>query len=124
MRYREARGHAIVLASILWLAAAVIIVAGPGRRDLLGHLKGADFVHFYTLGRIALNGPIAALYDGPLQHQWQSQWVPESETDSFVPVYPPQTALLFAPFAWLPYGVAALIWAAVTVLVYALAMRA
>ncbi len=124
MRYREARGHAVILACLLWLAAAVIVGAGPGRRDLFGHLKGTDFVHFYTLGRIALHGPVAALYDGSAQHQLQSQWVPESESDSYVPVYPPQTALLFALFAWLPYGAGALAWAAVTATVYALAIRA
>jgi hypothetical protein len=123
IRYREARGHAIVLACISWIAAAVIVLASPGRRDLMGHLKGADFVHFYTLGRIALTGQTSALYDGPAQHRLQTQWLPESAGDSFVPVYPPQTALLFAPLAWFPYGVAALLWAAATAAVYALVVR-
>jgi len=123
IRYREARGHAIVLASISWLAAAVIVFGKPGYRDLVGHLKGADFVHFYTLGRIALDGPSATLYEAQAQHQIQAQLVPESAGDFFVPVYPPQTALIFASFAALSYGMAALLWAAVTALLYAWVVR-
>jgi alpha-1,2-mannosyltransferase len=123
IRYREARGHAIVLASISWLAAAVIVFGTPGYRDLVGHLKGADFVHFYTLGRIALNRSTGTLYDAQAQHQVQAQLVPDSVGDFFVPVYPPQTALIFAPFSVFSYGVATLLWAAVTSLLYAWVVR-
>jgi len=124
IRSREARGHAIVLACITWLATAVIVFGRPGYRDLVDHLKGADFVHFYTLGRIWLSGESPRLFDQEAQHELQAQLVPESAGDLFVPVYPPQTALIFAPFAMFSYGIAALLFAATNALIYALIVRA
>ena len=44
LRYREARAQAILLATVMWIAAAALILARPGDRDLADHLKGADFV--------------------------------------------------------------------------------
>jgi hypothetical protein len=64
------------------------------------------------------------LYDTVAQHALQTRLVPESAPDTFLPIYPPQTALLFAPLAGLSYGAAALFWAAVTIGVYALVLRA
>jgi alpha-1,2-mannosyltransferase len=123
VQYREARGHAMILAGVLWIAAAVLILSTPGYRDALGKLKGADFVHFYTLGRIALTGRAPALYDMAAQHQLQVRLVPASARDAFLPVYPPQTALLFAPFALFSYVVAALMWAGTTAIAYGLLVR-
>lgn len=123
IRYGEARTQAILVACISWVAAAVIIFGSRGDRDLLGHLKGADFVHFYTLGRIVLADQTAALYDADAQHRLQADWVPASAPDFFLPVYPPQTALLFTPFARLSYGIAALLWAATTIVTYTLVVR-
>jgi hypothetical protein len=124
IRSREARGHAVILACISWLAAAVIVFGRPGDRDLVGHLKGADFVHFYTLGRIALDRQYPELFDQQAQHELQAQLVPDSAGDLFVPIYPPQTALIFAPFAMFSYGIGALLFAATNVLLYALIVRA
>ena len=81
-------------------------------------LKWADFVHFYTLGDIARTQSTALLYDAALQHARQVALVPESIADVFIPVYPPQTALLFAPLSLLPYLPAGLIWVLVTVAAY------
>jgi hypothetical protein len=120
---REALVHARLLAVVLWLVAGVLVVV-PGPRDPFGTLKGADFLHFYTLGRIALQGDAAQLYDGPAQHDLQVQLVPSSAAEGFIPVYPPQTAILFAPFARLPFYAAALLWALVTIVVYALVVHA
>jgi hypothetical protein len=124
IRYREARGHAVILACISWLAAAVIVFGRPGDRDLVGHLKGADFVHFYTLGHIALSRQYPQLFDQQAQHELQAQLVPDSSGDLFVPIYPPQTALIFAPFAMFSYGIAALLFAAANVLIYGVVVRA
>ena len=43
------------------LAAAVIGFAGPGDRGIAGPLKGADFVHFYTLGHLAESQQVGTL---------------------------------------------------------------
>jgi hypothetical protein len=120
---REALGHARLLAVVLWLVAAILLLV-PGPRDPFGTLKGADFLHFYTLGRIALRGDAARLYDGPAQHELQVELVPSSAAEGFIPVYPPQTAVFFAPFSLLPFVAAALLWALVTIAVYALVVSA
>jgi hypothetical protein len=124
IQYREARGHAFILAAVLWIGAALLILGNRGERDRFDHLKGADFVHFYTLGRIALGGDVRALYDVNLQHELQTKLVPASAPDTFLPVYPPQTALLFAPLSLWSYPLAALMWAGITALLYALLVRA
>ncbi len=119
LSYREARGHAIVAAIVLWVGVAVMLVAGSSRQSVIGPLKGGDFVHFYTLGRLALAGQGDQLYDASAQHALQTSLVPESASMQFlVPAYPPQVALLFAPLALAPYGVALALWLGVIVCVY------
>ena len=55
-RYREARAHAVIVATILWTLAAVLVFTGSGYRSFTGQLKSADFIYFYTLGHLALAG--------------------------------------------------------------------
>jgi hypothetical protein len=119
VRYKEARGHAILCALLLWAGALVFAVSGPGYRSIVGPLKGADFVHFYTLGRLVLTGNAGQLYDATGQYQMQTTLVPDSKGDRFVPIYPPQAALMFVPFAVWSYGTAVLLWAFTTIVVYA-----
>jgi hypothetical protein len=123
IRAREAFTHASMVALLLWTAAILNTVTGSGIHSLAGPLKGGDFVHFYTLGRAAWLRP-APLYDQRLQHNLQGIAVPGSQDSSFIPVYPPQVALLFAPLARLSYRSAALIWAVVTLTVYGLCVYA
>ncbi len=119
---REACVHAAILAVVLW-SLAVFLWAWPGPRDAFGTLKGADFVHFYTLGHLALVRDAATLYDAASQYALQTSLVPASAGDYFVPVYPPQTALVFAPLAALPYGWAVAAWIALTIVVYGTVVR-
>ena len=49
----HAKKHAVLTAVLLWIGAVVVTFAGPGERSIAGPLKGADFVHFYTLGHLA-----------------------------------------------------------------------
>lgn len=118
--YREARAHAIIVATILWVLAVVLVFTGSGYRSFTGRLKGTDFVHFYTLGHIALAGrESGSLYDPEGQHALQVDLVPESDPEWYLPVYPPQVALMFAPFAHWSYGTAAVLWGLVTITLYA-----
>ena len=110
--------HAIVAALVGWTYVAAFAGLGHGNVSWLRALKWADFVHFYTLGDIARTQSTALLYDTALQHARQVALVPESIADVFIPVYPPQTALLFAPLSLLPYLPAGLIWVLVTVAAY------
>ena len=119
-RYREARAHAVIVATILWALAAVLVFTGSGYRSFTGRLKGTDFVHFYTLGHLALIGDSGRLYDPEGQHAVQVNLVPESDPEWYFPVYPPQVALVFAPLARWSYGTAAVLWGLVTITLYAL----
>jgi len=114
----ETRTHATLAAVVLWTVACVIAFAGPGYRSIFGPLKGADFIHFYTLGQLDAGTAARILYDHESLHRVQAELVPESATERYLSVYPPHAYLLFRPFASLPYGTAALLWAAIIVLVY------
>ena len=98
----------------LWLFGLALLVAGwgtyafrvatPGPYDRSGVFKGADYRHFYVLGRLALRQDAGALYD-ERQHVAlaRAEFEPQ-RSDSFGrPATGPQMALLFAPLATLPY---------------------
>jgi hypothetical protein len=117
---RQAKGHAVVLAVILWVFAAIVGFTGSSDRGIAGPLKGADFVQFYTLGHLASTQRVASMYDGALLHEAQVELIPESRREIYPPVYPPQAAVLFAPVTGISYQRALLIWCLVTIVGYAL----
>jgi hypothetical protein len=114
---RELQGQLVVLAFVLWGLAALNTLT-PGLRDRSGQVKGADFVHFYVLGALVAEGHPDLLYDTQAQRLEQERLIPASHGTWFVPIYGPQTALLFAPLSRLPYLWAAAVWAVLTALVY------
>lgn len=115
---REARAHAFVACLALWIIAAWFVVAAPGPRDRFGQLKGSDFVHFHTIGRVAVERDAGLLYDAEALSARQLAHVPASRGDRYLPVYPPQVALFFAPIAVAPYATAAVLWALLTLAGY------
>ena len=119
---REARVHAAIAAAVLWIIGVVTLLR-PGPLDAFGNLKGGDFVHFYTLGHVALARESGALYDKVALHELQSGLVPASATEYYDPAYPPQVALLFAPIARLPFLWAFMAWAGCIVAVYVVCLR-
>ena len=114
---RRLRGQAIVLAICLWGTCAWIMTA-PGVVGRNGLLKGTDFLHFYTLGSLALEHRGADLYDVAAQSKLAAQRVPQAGTLFFVALYGPEASLVFAPLAALPYGVALALWLIVSASVY------
>jgi hypothetical protein len=115
---RHATQQAIVLATFLWVTAAVIGFTGPGDRSIAGPLKGADFVQFYTLGHLAAAGHVTTIYNMKALHDAQVALVPDSKADFYPTVYPPHAALLFMPFSRWPYRPALLIWCVATMALY------
>ncbi len=115
---KRIRGHATLLAAILWSFYAANLTH-PGLRDWLGIVKGADFVHEYVLGKIALerNGPL--LYDYQGQIQLSHRAIPGLGDESYLPIYAPQVSLIYLPFAILPYFWAAALWALFSAAIYA-----
>jgi hypothetical protein len=101
-----------------------INLSTPGLRDRGGQLKGTDFIHFYVLGSLALNGQATALYDYRAQAAHSAVLVPESSGVYYLPIYGPQMSLLFAPLATLPYAWALLLWSFITTSIYALCCAA
>ena len=114
---RRLRAHGVILALCLWLWYGWII-ATPGLHDRNRQLKGTDFVHFYTLGLLANAHRGADLYDMNAQSALAGQQVPEAAGLQYLPLYPPQVSMLFAPFARLSYGRALALWWACSSLIY------
>jgi glycosyl transferase family 87 len=103
------RAHGFLLALTLW-SFYVWTLATPELRDRNGNLKGTDFLHFYTLGSLALAHRGGDLYDLNEQTSLVAQRVPEAAGIRYLPLYPPQVSLLFAPLAYLSYGWALAVW--------------
>lgn len=109
--------HAALLATCLWSLYALDL-ATPGLRDRAGHIKGADFLHFYTAGYLVRVGRLDALYDPATLSAEQLRLVPQSVHNYFVASYGPQVYLPFSVLARLTYGWAALAWALLNCAVY------
>jgi alpha-1,2-mannosyltransferase len=116
---RRLRAHAFILALCLW-SVYLWNMSTPGLIDRVGNLKGTDFLHFYTLGSLALDRRGADLYNLPAQSALLSQRVPEAAGITYLPLYPPQVSVFFAPFARLSYPSALVIWLVFSSLIYAL----
>lgn len=113
------RVHGTILALCLWSFYAWN-VATPGLRDRNGHLKGTDFLHLYTLGSVALTHRGVDLYNMDVQAGLAAQRVPEAAGIRYLPLYPPQVSVFFAPLAYLWYGRALLLWWSCSAIIYGL----
>jgi hypothetical protein len=106
---RRLRAHGAILALCLW-SMYLWNISSPGLRDRNGNLKGTDFLHLYTLGSLAAAHRGADLYDISGQAALAAQRVPEAAGIRYLPLYPPQVSIFFAPLARLAYSVALLLW--------------
>lgn len=115
---KRVRIHGLLLAVCLWTIYAVDM-SPRGLLDRNGLVKGTDFLHFYTLGTIAVQGRGDLLYDIRAQAELARQLVPQAPDSLYVPLYGPQVSLFFAPFARLPYGWALAAWLCINALIFA-----
>src|SRR5579863_9998451 len=116
---RRLRAHALIFAISLWGVYAWQL-STPGLRDRSGNLKGTDFLHFYTLGLLANEHRGTDLYEMGPQAQMAAEHVPQAAGIRYLPLYPPQVSLLFAPLAHLSYGRALALWWFFSAALYAL----
>jgi alpha-1,2-mannosyltransferase len=116
---RRLRAHGLIVGAVLWSVYLWIMVS-PGLRDRAGNLKGTDFLHFYTLGLVAREHRAPALYDMKAQSQLASTRVPQAASIDYLPLYPPQVSMLFAPFAHFSYASALAIWCIASATIYSL----
>jgi alpha-1,2-mannosyltransferase len=110
--------HGLLLGLALW-SVYLWTLATPGFRDRNGNFKGTDFLHFYTLGLVAVEHRASDLYDMQAQSALVAQHVPQAVGIPYLPMYPPQVSLLFAPLAHLSYRQALAAWWAISGLIYA-----
>ncbi len=115
---KRIRIHGLLLAICLWTIYAVDMSA-PGLVDRNGLVKGTDFLHFYTLGNLALRGRGDLLYDMRAQAELTHEFVARAPDSLYVALYGPQMSLFFAPFARLSYGWALTAWLVLNLLIYA-----
>jgi alpha-1,2-mannosyltransferase len=115
---KRIRIHGLLLAVCLW-TVYVVDISTPGVLDRNGLVKGTDFLHFYTLGTLALQGRGESLYDMRAQAELMRQLLPQAPDSLYVALYGPQVSLFFAPFARLPYGWALATWLIANVLIFA-----
>jgi alpha-1,2-mannosyltransferase len=120
---RRLRAHGVILALAVWLFYAWTI-STPGLRDRNGNLKGTDFLHFYTLGLLANAHDAAHLYDVNAQAALAARHVSQAAGLRYLPLYPPQVSMLFAPLAHLPYGQALPVWWVVSTFLYGICVYA
>jgi len=106
---KRLRAHGLILALCLW-SVYIWNVATPGLRDRNGNLKGTDFLHLYTLGSLAAAHRGADLYDMKAQAALAAQRVPEAAGIRYLPLYPPQVSIFFAPLARFSYRWALIFW--------------
>lgn len=99
-----------------WCAVAglfAIVLQNALQRD---HER--DFVYFYSCGRILNHYPPAQLYDYELQKRTFTEIQPLHEGVYGPSPYPPFVAMLFRPFARLPFLTAYWSWMGITLILY------
>jgi hypothetical protein len=114
---KRLRAHGLLLALTIW-ALYLWTITTPTFIDRNGNLKGTDFLHFYTLGSLAVAHRGGELYDMEAQSALAAQRVPSAAGLHYLPLYPPQVSLVFAPLAHLSYGWALALWWFLTALIY------
>jgi alpha-1,2-mannosyltransferase len=114
---KRLHAHGLILALCLW-SVYLWNISTPGLRDGSGNLKGTDFLHLYTLGSLALHHDAADLYNMQAQSVLAAQRVPVAAGIQYLPLYPPQVSIFFAPFARLSYPAALALWLFFSVFIY------
>jgi alpha-1,2-mannosyltransferase len=106
---RRLCAHGAILALCLW-SVYVWNLATPGLRERSGNLKGTDFLYFYVLGSLASQHRAVDLYNMNAQATLAAERVPQSAGLLYLPLYPPQVSLFFAPLAHFSYLWALVLW--------------
>jgi len=114
----RATAYLAIAAIVVWLRY-VFNLTTPGLMDRAGHLKGADFLQFYTAGMFVKMHQLASLYDVQRFLAVSQRAVPGAPNWwSYLPVYPPQIAFLFWPFSYMSYVSSYLLFSALNMALY------
>lgn len=87
--------------------------------DAQGRPQVADFLAFWSAGRLALNGAAAWAYDPQAQHAVEVASLGHGFAGALEWPYPPVFFFVVAPLALLPYASAFILWCCATLAIYA-----
>jgi hypothetical protein len=98
-------------------------MAVPGYMDRAGRFKGTDYIYFYVMGSLMLDGQIGDLYD-PDAHLAEARRRITPDLALYAPYsnYGPQVAVAFAPLAAMPFGWSLASFLALTAVAYVLSV--
>ena len=118
----RARAYGVILAAGMASVAVVWLFLSHGALDARGKPIGADFAHYWTAGRLALQGSPAAAWDVSALHAGQvAIFGAGIGVTPFL--YPPPFLVICVILALLPYGWSLIAWLSVTGAAYWIALR-
>jgi hypothetical protein len=105
--------------TVALIICTISIVRGFQGQTFLGRPLGGDFAQFYAAGKILNQFDAARLYDLDLEVRLQHQAAPGTSPDQMlVFASAPFAALIFRPFAALPYAWGYVAWLAFSMALY------
>ncbi|HET7902790.1 MAG TPA: glycosyltransferase family 87 protein [Candidatus Nanopelagicales bacterium] len=108
------RNYSIAFLVLGVIASIANVALGHGLRVLTGNALFPDFLAHWTGGRLLLDGQLEHLYDADFQAHLQWAIIGKGDDVSWF-VGPPFTAVLYVPFAALPFAVAGVLWTLVSI---------
>ncbi len=108
------RNYSIAFLVLGVIASILNVALGHGLRVLTGNALFPDFLAHWTAGRLLLDGSLDHLYDADFQATLQHVIIGPGDDVSWF-VGPPFTAVIYAPFAALPFAVAGVLWTLLSV---------
>ncbi len=121
-RYTELPFIRFVAISILiggLLSLTVASWTSEGGVNTFGSWIGGDYVCFYVAGTILNEHSSSQLYDFHLQSKLLHAFLPRIPATAKLPfINPPFFALLFRPFAMLPFTLSFIVWVLVSIILY------
>jgi alpha-1,2-mannosyltransferase len=112
---------AVFIASVAGLF--YLVVTAHGLIDVRGRPLGTDFSDVYAAGSYVLDGTPDAPFDPARQHAREQQIFGQA-TPFYGWHYPPFFLFIAGALALMPYGIALIVWQAITFGLYLVAMRA
>jgi alpha-1,2-mannosyltransferase len=111
-----------VLLFLSWVIYVHTMIV-PGWTDRAGRFKASDYIYFYVMGSLVLEGRTDALYD-PATHLAESRRLVDPALTLYAPHsnYGPPVAFAFAPLALLPLGWSLSVFLALSALCYGAAV--
>lgn len=116
---REARALSWMAITVALIICGISVLRGFQGQTFMGRPLGGDFAQFYTAGKILNQFDSAQLYDLDLEVRIQHESAPGSSADQMlVFASAPFVALIFRPFAALPYAWGYVAWLAFSLALY------